>query len=59
MGEVPQWYRVIKAAQYLRVPPWDLARRPVAWVRMAEEAQSAEAHAEAVHRKNHGSPLGP
>lgn len=51
MGEVPGWYRIIKAAQFLRVPPWELARQPMAWVRMAEEAQSAEAHAEAVHRK--------
>lgn len=54
MGEAPTWYRVVKAAKYLGVPPWELAQQPMAWVRMAEESQSAEAHAEAVRRKNQG-----
>lgn len=54
MGEAPTWYRVLKAAKYLNVPPWELVKQPMAWVRMAEEAQAAEAHAEAVHRKNQG-----
>lgn len=51
MGSPPSWYRVLKASQYLGVPPWELAEQPMAWVRMAEEAQAAEAHAEAIHKK--------
>lgn len=43
MGTVPFWYRVLKAAQYLKVAPWELAERPVWWLQMAEEAMSAEA----------------
>jgi hypothetical protein len=58
MGEPPHWYRLIKAAQYLRVAPWVLAKQPMAWVAMAEAAQSAEAHAEAVHRNRNKSPIG-
>lgn len=51
MGEPPSWYRLLKAAQYLGVPPWDLAHQPITWVDMAESAQDAEAHARAVHEK--------
>lgn len=58
MGSVPSWYRLLKAAQYLGVPPWELAGREVAWVHMAEAAQAAEAHAEAVRRKNNQGPSG-
>lgn len=39
------WRRVIKAAQYLGVTPWDLARQPSLWVTMAElnsEVDAAE-----------------
>lgn len=49
MGQQPAWYRLIKAAQYLRVPPWELAEQPLSWVAAAEEAQHAEAEAQAVH----------
>lgn len=54
MGESPLWYRLLRASKYLGVPPWELAKRPVSWVAMAEAAQDAEAHAEAVRRKNQG-----
>jgi hypothetical protein len=33
---VPTWYRVLKAAQYLRVSPWELAAQPLAWLVQAE-----------------------
>lgn len=39
---MPTWYRVLKAAQYLRVPPWELANQPLAWVVQAETAQVIE-----------------
>lgn len=42
MGEVPLWYRNLKAAQYLKVPPWELAERPVWWLQVAETAMAAE-----------------
>jgi len=51
MGSCPNWYRLLKAAKYLGVPPWELARQPLTWVEMAEAAQDAEAHARAVHEK--------
>lgn len=43
MGEAPSWWHLIQAARYLRVAPWDLARQPVWWMRIALAAQSAEA----------------
>lgn len=55
MGSAPSWYRLLKAAKYLGVAPWDLATKPLTWVNMAEEAQAAEVHAEAMQsKKNRG-----
>lgn len=51
MGEAPTWYRVLKAAQYLRVAPWVLAAQPLYWLEVAEHAQAAEAHAEKMNAK--------
>ena len=42
-GEVPRWYRIVKAAQYLGCPPWELEQMPWRYVLQAEEAQAAEA----------------
>lgn len=46
-GSLPAWYRLIKAAQYLRVSPWDLAVKPYWWITRAEAAMDAEER----HRK--------
>ena len=46
-GSLPTWYRLIKAAQYLRVIPWDLAEKPYWWITRAEAAMDAEER----HRK--------
>ncbi len=43
LGEAPMWYRLLKVARWLGVAPWDLARQPVGWFRMAEAAVIAEA----------------
>lgn len=51
MEECPEWYRLLKAAQYLRVRPWELAQQPLYWLRVAEAAQAAEAHAEKMKAK--------
>lgn len=34
--ELIEWRRVIKAAQYLGVAPWDLFTQPTLWLDMAE-----------------------
>lgn len=51
-GPPPDYYEVIVAARYLRVPPWDLAGIPetagcYAWVVWALVCQSAQASAQA------------
>jgi hypothetical protein len=42
VGEVPLWYSLVQAARYLHVPPWELAKQPVWWMRVAQAAQGAE-----------------
>jgi hypothetical protein len=44
LGEVPDWYRLVKAAQYLNTTPWELRERPWRYVLQAEEAQATEAY---------------
>lgn len=39
---MPTWYRVLKAAQYLGVSPWELAAQPLAYVVQAETARVIE-----------------
>ena len=51
MSAPPDWWRIVAAARYLGVAPWDLAQRPVFWVDVAHEAMSAEAHAADMHRR--------
>ena len=41
-GHIPTWYRLLKAAKYLDVAPWDLAVKPFYWVARAEAAMDAE-----------------
>jgi len=53
-GEVPNWYRVIKAARYLGVAPWDLATRPNWWLEVALASQDAEAKARAAKQAAKG-----
>lgn len=36
------WFSLIQAARYLGVPPWDLAEKPVVWMRWALAAQGVE-----------------
>lgn len=46
MGEVPDWYLLIRAARYLGVPPWVLADQPLYWMEWANIAQNAENEAQ-------------
>lgn len=45
MGEVPDWYRTIRAAKYLGVAPWELMDQPVVWESWARVSENAEAEA--------------
>lgn len=44
-GAAPDWYPLIRAARYLRVPPWELAERSSVWVSWALMAEAGEATA--------------
>jgi len=46
LGSVPEWYRLITAARYLQVPPWELAQKPVWWTEIALAARAAESAAQ-------------
>jgi hypothetical protein len=43
MGSCPDWYPLISAARWLHVAPWELAEKPVWWMRIALAARAAEA----------------
>jgi len=51
VGSPPSWYRLVQAAKYLQVPPWELAERPVWWVSVALESLSAENAAQRHHNE--------
>lgn len=46
MGEIPDWYRTLLAAQELNVPPWELAERPLIWQEWALSARRVRYHVE-------------
>lgn len=46
MGEVPDWYLLIRSAKYLGVAPWDLLDQPKVWRNWARWAENAENEAE-------------
>ncbi|NLF14542.1 MAG: hypothetical protein GX597_22360 [Anaerolineaceae bacterium] len=47
MGACPEWYPLLRAARYLRVPPWELAGQPLVWQEWALVSEAAEREAEA------------
>jgi hypothetical protein len=51
MGEVPEWYAVLRAAKYIGCPPWELAAQPEIWRQWALAAEGIEAAAQAERRK--------
>lgn len=44
----PDWYRLIAAAKYLGVAPWDLLEQPAIWTEWALMAGEADAEAQDV-----------
>jgi hypothetical protein len=46
MGSVPDWYLLMKEAQFMGVAPWLLLEQPVIWRKWARMASSAEAEAQ-------------
>jgi hypothetical protein len=53
MGEMPDWYPLIRAARYLGVAPWDLMEQPLYWSEWAITAEAAENEAQEEIRKQH------
>ena len=51
MGEMQDWYRLIRAARYLHVAPWDLADRSILWMKWALSAESIDSAVEAEMRR--------
>lgn len=45
---MPNWFPLVRAARYLGVPPWELARQPVAWMSWALTAERAESEGEQI-----------
>jgi hypothetical protein len=45
------WYRLIRAARYLHVAPWELAEQPVLWMNWALSAESIDAAVESAMRQ--------
>jgi hypothetical protein len=56
MGEQPDWYALLRAARYLRVPPWELAHKPIFWTEVALAAMEAEGRAKAHAERRRSSP---
>lgn len=57
MSYCPDWYKVIQAAKYLNVPPWELMEQPLFWyekalISMTAEAGAQEQRIEMERRKN-------
>ncbi len=46
MGEASEDYLTYKAAQWMHVPPWELAEQPLVYKLKALDYMSAEAEAE-------------
>jgi hypothetical protein len=51
MGDAPRWYYLVRAAQFYGCMPWDLVDQPVAYIDMALQVMSAEAHAEKMQKQ--------
>lgn len=42
LGEMPDWYPLLRAARYLGVPPWELENVWIGWLDRALMAEAAE-----------------
>lgn len=42
MGEMQPWYKLMRAARYLGVAPWELAIQPLYWLNHALAAESID-----------------
>lgn len=49
MGSVPDWYLLIRAGRYLKVPAWELMDQHPAWIHWAVASENAESIAEKHH----------
>jgi hypothetical protein len=51
MGEMPDWYLIIRVARYLGVPPWEMLNQSEQWLFWGLDAMNAEALAEQQRNK--------
>jgi hypothetical protein len=51
MGECPDWYPLMAAARYMKVPPWELAKQSIWWRDKALIAMTAESQAQEIMSK--------
>lgn len=51
---MPEWFRLLRAARYLGVAPWELLRQPLYWQEWALTAEAVDAEVERIllaHRR--------
>jgi hypothetical protein len=51
VGDCPEEYKLFRAARYLGVPPWKLAKRSVVWLEWAVLFDQAEIQASKIEAK--------
>ena len=55
MGSVPDFYPLIRAARYLGVAVWELAKQPIYWQEVALISEAAELGAQSVKVTKHSN----
>jgi|GEM_PF-2039727 len=50
-GETLDWLELIQTAKFLGVAPWELAEKPITWLKMGMLAREVENHAAALYRR--------
>lgn len=45
-GELPWYYPLIKAARFMGVPPWELAKQSIFWQDAALQVEAADSNAQ-------------
>ena len=52
MGEMPDYYPLVRAARYLHVAPWELTEQAVWWQDVANICETAEGEAQEERSKH-------
>ena len=51
MGEVPEWYYLLRACDRLHCQPWELVQQSIYWQDIALKALSAEVEGEKIREQ--------